>query len=1278
MSKQDPAVAPSLGVLVLGMHRSGTSAVAGALAAAGFHLGSDEHLAPGLPQNPAGFFEHSAVVDFDDRLLADLGWAWDAPDPLPLSRPPLLNERVEEGRALVASHLLGSRPWATKDPRISVLLPWWRRILLDRFVSIVCVRRPEEVAWSLAVIYGFPIELGLALWATYHRHLAAGLDGLPVIGVDYGGLTDQPARVVPELLARLDSLGVHGSFDIEAAIASVKPDLRRATQPASAAPVDAVMGMLNQIHALWSPEPVWLKERFAISRLPVEGWERALVETNRRAREEERLRASLADEGRTQAEQVEAIKRELTAAQAELSASQTEREGLAAETAVSRDRAGALAAQLTGLHAERDALTIANTALQGHVQALAAQLASAEEYRQAGRDELTAHLAAAAEARVRHEEELGRLRSELDVSSVRLGELHSELEQARARQGVSGSVRILGRSVRGFGRAVRQKWLRGLIKLVPPTLLAYVWHNPLFDRQWYLDRYADVLQKRMNPERHFRRHGAREGRNPNALFDTAWYITRYPDVPASSMNPLDHYLVFGAHESRNPGPGFATDWYMASNPDVQASGMNPLLHYLRHGAAEGRPPTDGAPGEVALESGDAPTHTAAIGPRRLLLIVHDAHNHGAQQAALHLARELARRFGFLLDIVLLGEGALWPEFERMGHVHDFARKYVSAADQARLLRELRDAGVEVAMCNTTVTGRLVPALKSAGFRVITLVHELPQLIHDYGLEDAAKAVAEQSDAVVFASDFVRDAFESVAHGDMGVRAHVRPQGLYRKPDAVEDGAALRASVRRDLELSPDAEVVLAVGFADQRKGFDLFVDVFARVAAVRSNVAFVWLGCENRELIDGATRKAREIGAERSLRLLPRVPDVNRYYAVADVLLLPSREDPYPSVVLEAMSHGLPTIAFAEATGVGELLERGCGLLVPRLDTAAMADAVVRLLVNPELRLAMGSTGSRIVSEEFDWTDYVFDLLDLAGFHLRRVSVVVPNYNYAHHLRRRLESIFGQDHPIREVIVIDDASSDDSLAVLETLKQEKAWDFAVVRSSANSGSVFRQWLRGVSRARSDLVWIAEADDFAEPAFLSRLVTAFDNRRVVMAYSESRQVDEEGAVMAPDYLDYVRDIDPSKWTQSWTRPGLDELAESFAVRNTVPNASAVLFDRAALLEALEQNIELVTDLHVAGDYAVYVNMLLTGRHLAFVAEPLNNHRRHARSVTTASYGEVVVSEIARLQRLVQAAVPVRPEVRDQARQYLAQLCTQFQLSPDFPASLITDPRVPTTA
>ena len=104
-----------------------------------------------------------------------------------------------------------------------------------------------------------------------------------------------------------------------------------------------------------------------------------------------------------------------------------------------------------------------------------------------------------------------------------------------------------------------------------------------------------------------------------------------------------------------------------------------------------------------------------------------------------------------------------------------------------------------------------------------------------------------------------------------------------------------------------------------------------------------------------------------------------------------------------------------------------------------------------------------------------------------KVSVIVPNYNYANFLEQRLNSIVQQTFRDFEIIFLDDASSDASVALV----QEK---FSTVIGTmdinpVNTGNPFVQWNRGVRQSRGKYIWIAEADDFCNPTFLEKMVDA---------------------------------------------------------------------------------------------------------------------------------------------------------------------------------------------
>ena len=220
-----------------------------------------------------------------------------------------------------------------------------------------------------------------------------------------------------------------------------------------------------------------------------------------------------------------------------------------------------------------------------------------------------------------------------------------------------------------------------------------------------------------------------------------------------------------------------------------------------------------------------------------------------------------------------------------------------------------------------------------------------------------------------------------------------------------------------------------------------------------------------------------------------------------------------------------------------------------------------------------------------------------------RVSVIVPNYNYQRHLPVRLRSILRQGYRPSEIIFLDDCSSDGSIEVAEALLGAGGIPYRIIRNEANQG-VYRQWLRGLREATGELVWIAEADDDCAPDLLETLVPAFARAEVVLAYSQSRQIDEQGREIAPDYLQWTADVSPAKWREPYVRRGSDEIRDSLAVKNTIPNVSAVLMRKPDLSGIASR---LVT-LRNAGDWLVYVHLLERGD-VAFVPQALNYHRRH---------------------------------------------------------------------
>lgn len=213
------------GVLVLGMHRSGTSATASALGERGFALGDE--LVPAAADNPEGYFEHAAAVRINDELLRGLGRSWQDLRALPAGW--LSSESVDaateafddEMRPFFAAH----RPWALKDPRLCRVLPFWRKQLAaanERPACLLVLRHPAEVASSLQRRDHMPAELAHVLWL---RHVLESLEAsqnLPRTSLDYATLLADGGASLDAALRRLG----FETGDKQAKLASLRPALR--------------------------------------------------------------------------------------------------------------------------------------------------------------------------------------------------------------------------------------------------------------------------------------------------------------------------------------------------------------------------------------------------------------------------------------------------------------------------------------------------------------------------------------------------------------------------------------------------------------------------------------------------------------------------------------------------------------------------------------------------------------------------------------------------------------------------------------------------------------------------------------------------------------------------------------------------------------------------------------------------------------------------------------------------------------------------------------------
>jgi hypothetical protein len=547
-------------LIVLGMHRSGTSAIAGILTKLGG--AAPKTLYPGDIGNERGYFESVPMMAFHDELLASAGshWCdWRAFNTAWYSSP--LCETYKDRAKTLFEDEFGDAAFAIfKDPRICRFLPFWLDVFAAMNITshvVIPVRSPLEVANSLNKRNNLPLHEGMLLWLRHVLDAEAASRALPRSIVmwrefvsDHRGATDKISRDIGLSWPRPSD---EGARDIEGFLSA---DLVHNTVS------DAELAACPDVHQ-WTADSYEALAELVRDPQSLKPMKR-LDQVRERFDQSATLFGGLLADADTRTEdlmgRIGSMQAERDSWRDRYAAVDADR---SAERSAAERRLEAAMNKNAELAAKLRAAAIAGESLRKDKQALDALL---ERTRLEASQQAAEFRAQAKEEARRHDEALNGLHEKLTDAEAAVA--HLEFQSAK---------RTLPSVL--APRALR-KW-----KLVRELV-----RSGLFDSAWYLAQYEEVRRCGLAPAQHYLERGFRNGYLPNPFFDTRWYLQRNEDVRRSGVNPLIHYAIHGWREGRDPGPGFQTRWYLEANPDVKASGTNPLAHYLRYGRAEGRLP----------------------------------------------------------------------------------------------------------------------------------------------------------------------------------------------------------------------------------------------------------------------------------------------------------------------------------------------------------------------------------------------------------------------------------------------------------------------------------------------------------------------------------------------------------------------------------------------------------------------------------------------------------------------------------------------------------------
>ena len=374
--------------------------------------------------------------------------------------------------------------------------------------------------------------------------------------------------------------------------------------------------------------------------------------------------------------------------------------------------------------------------------------------------------------------------------------------------------------------------------------------------------------------------------------------------------------------------------------------------------------------------------------QKVLFISHDANRAGSQLLLLQLLRLLKEK-GVPMHLLLCSGGVLEQEFAEVVSItklnstkntvsnlsgkflqkvrlHKLYEKHTIEKENERAIAELKSQNIGLVFVNSIANAEIYyDFLKFLhDLPVVLFVHELGMSVKIYTYQEHLSFLLQKTSHLIAVSNavanhYIKDynfpsdrvsTFTLIDHDHIDDKLKSAQPGLLEKTYGIPKGAV----------------VIGGCGNAEWRKGNDIFNWIARRVLQKTSplDVYFVWVGAgPQHEIFELIKSDIHLMGLENRIILIPPTPQALDYISRFDVLLLSSREDPYPLVVLEAALNETPVVCFDGAGGAPELIESDAGFVVPYMDISAASEALINLIVDPSLRETMGQKGRTKVLE---------------------------------------------------------------------------------------------------------------------------------------------------------------------------------------------------------------------------------------------------------------------------------------------------------------------------
>lgn len=408
--------------------------------------------------------------------------------------------------------------------------------------------------------------------------------------------------------------------------------------------------------------------------------------------------------------------------------------------------------------------------------------------------------------------------------------------------------------------------------------------------------------------------------------------------------------------------------------------------------------------------------------QRIIVLTHEMSMTGAPLLAYHIARGMKKRGVHVVTLTRQsGDGFLENKYREneipvinitkyeqneIGYIdtlynHTLQEEYTMFTED--VIHALGEKGYKVVIANTIVSGEYVALFKKYGFRIISLIHEMKTVIKFYGGMGPGDNIAKYSDLIVFPNKYVKQDFEELFPQISG-KCIVQAQGVYMEDNKMGESQSLK-----EMGIGKEDYMIMSSGTCELRKGIDMFVNAAMILNGSKKvkNIHYVWTGNFNNEELKwwliGQTEKC---GVEKFIHIIPFIKDSEEYGALlkrADVFWALSREDPFPSTVLEAMKSSIPVIGFKGSGGIDTMLSEKRGFLVEGFNLAKVAE-ITASIIQSEINCEIMLKDAKKYVDAMDFRIYTKFLFECA-FTDKWIDIEKDKYNLndrVHYFKRQL------------------------------------------------------------------------------------------------------------------------------------------------------------------------------------------------------------------------------------------------------------------------------------